>query len=443
MCILLHGACARGEEPGRAWRVGEPIFTYCNFSIPHGIRATLSNSYSWPASYDPTTLTAAIAQQAMAGGYNLVWINDLSQLAIAERFGLRAQFIISGHQPQTDLFFLPEKNWPNPVNVPAINALIDEFKKSPAAYSYFIIDEPSTSRFPQLAAIVSYIKRRDPSHLAYINLYPPDIVTPKLGAANYAAHLTEFIRIVNPALLSYDSYNLFDNGDRGLFLGNLQVIAQAAAQARIPFMSIVQGSQFGSKWRLPTASELRFLTSAPLAFGAQGISYFNYWSPLGPSAGGIAPNPDGTPTTVYSTLRILSPQFTAIATRLGKLHWIGTYLKGYAASAMPGLMTQSPGNASFDVPGLANTMTYLDGAPLKGLLLGYFSSGCTAAACATHVFVQNLDYKAAKVYRVTGPDLLSVFDANGRTWIPTGHRYADITLEPGGGALIGKTSDVK
>src|ERR1022692_1695659 len=105
LCNLPHTAWAQGEQSASAWKVGEPIFTYVNFSIPDGIRTTLSVSYGWPPAYDPTTLTPAIAEQALAGGFNLVWINDLSQLTIAEHYGLRAQYIISGHQPQNNLFF--------------------------------------------------------------------------------------------------------------------------------------------------------------------------------------------------------------------------------------------------------------------------------------------------------------------------------------------------
>jgi hypothetical protein len=440
LCNLPHTAWAQGEQSASAWKVGEPIFTYVNFSIPDGIRTTLSVSYGWPPAYDPTTLTPAIAEQALAGGFNLVWINDLSQLTIAEHYGLRAQYIISGHQPQNNLFFPQTAIWPNPADVPTINALIDQFKKSPAAYSYFVIDEPAADRFSHLAEIVSYIRQRDPAHLAYINLFPPDEITTDLGTVNYAAYLTDFIRSVNPALLSYDSYNLFVDNDRSLFLGNMQTIAGAAAQAGIPFMTVVQGSKFGSKWRLPTTNELRFLTNAPLAFGAEGISYFNYWTPLGPSAGGVAANPDGTPTALYAALRNLGPQFKAIGRQLRDLQWIGTYLKGYIASAMPRYMTQPPSNALFDIPRVANTMTYVDGAPLKGVLLGYFGSGCTKPACATHVFVQNIDYTTHKIYRVNGPSLLSIFDPNTGVWVPTGHNYADVSLEAGGGALIGVVS---
>ena len=181
LCMLLPAGRAHGAGPMSRWMVGEPIFTYCNFPIPDGIRMTLSRSYSWPEGYDPTTLTPAIAEQAVSGGFNLVWINDLSQLAIAEHYGLRAQYVISGHQPQNNLFFPRSANWPSPADVPAINALIDQFKRSAAAFSYFVIDEPSASRFSHLAEIVAYLGQRDPAHLAYINLFPPMKSPPTSG----------------------------------------------------------------------------------------------------------------------------------------------------------------------------------------------------------------------------------------------------------------------
>jgi hypothetical protein len=435
-CIVVQIEIPAANATTPPWSLGSPIFSYCNYLPPQGTAAAVESRYGWPAGYDPTTLTPEIARQAVAGGFNLVWINNLSQLPIAERYGLRAQYVISGHQPQNNLFFEPAAGWPEPSDTPAINAMIDQFKASSAAYSYFIIDEPGATRFPQLAAIVSYIRHRDPSHLAYINLFPPDEITADLETDNYSTYLAEFIRTVHPALLSYDSYNLFSGTDRSLFLGNLQTFAQAAVQYRIPFMAIVQGSQFGLNARVPKVGELRFLTFAALAFGAEGISFFNYWVGMGPAGGGIAPFADGRPTSVYTALQALSPSFKSISLRIRSLRWLGTYVSGYATGAMPPKMAQPPGNATFYVSSGNNTMKYIDGDRLKGVLLGYFGLHCSIPACATHLLLQNLDYDAAKVYRVKGSGRLSVFDTRNRSWLSSGHNYVDVALEPGGGALI-------
>jgi hypothetical protein len=205
-------------------------------------------------------------------------------------------------------------------------------------------------------------------------------------------------------------------------------------------MAILQGWQMDPNRRPLTEGELRFLTFSALAFGAQGISYFNYWTPRGPAAGGIASFPDGTPTGVYSALRMLAPAFKSISARLGRLQWIATYLKGYSALWMPRQMAQPPVNAPWDVADVRNSMTYVDGEPLKGALLGYFGARCRQLECATQLVVQNLDYSMPKTYRVRGPGPLSVFDPRTQSWAPSGHDYADVALEAGGGALIALTA---
>jgi hypothetical protein len=433
LCALAYAGNSSAAESAAPWRVGRPVVAYFNsFVFPN------SGGY-WDADYDPTTLTAQIAQQAVAGGFNLVWINDLSQLAIAEKYGLRAQLVISGHQPQNDLFFHPASNWPNAADVPAINALIDGFKASAAAYSYYIIDEPMPARFPRLAAIVAYLRERDPAHLAYIDLWPPDAAPSAFEAPDYTTYLAQFIATVKPSLLSYNSYNLFEGNDRGLFLSNMQTIAAAAKKTGVPFMPVVQGSAFDVGWRLPNTNELRFLANTSLAFGAQGIFYFHYWTPFGPKTGGIAAFPDGKPTSVYTSLQSINPLFERYATQLQGLQWIGTYVKGYRATMMPRNTQQLPPHAAFDIPALRDKEKYFDGQPLQGVLLGYFGSAATSVADASHVFVANLSYRSVKKYRVRGPAPLSVFDPNKRSWSAVPTHYVDVTLQPGGGVLIART----
>ena len=61
---------------------------------------------------------------------------------------------------------------------------------------------------------------------------------------------------------------------------------------------------------------------------------------------------------------------------------------------------------------------------------------------ATFTMVVNLDYSNALETRVNGPGNLSVFDTETGTWIAQGHAWADVSLLPGGGVLVGLTSAV-
>ncbi len=492
-----------GQNPPPPWSMGAPIISYNNNSprgyqlpaaTPCAYNPALEQAYGWPQGFEPTRLTNAIADQAVAGGFNLVWIDDVSQLPIAAAHGLRAQLILSGPCITQNAIFatntemsvpggcsgnnwqaacwpLTETNSPytNGPLTDYLNGLIDSFKASPAAYSYFLEDEPCdrtvatsgcASRLSLLGAIAAYIRQRDPAHLVYINLLPPaaalaDVNTPDDHTAavhypNYDAFLDDYVSKVHPALLSYDSYNLkfSETGtplDDILFVTGTQTMANASARYGIPFMAIVQGESTGDDSRVPTASQLAFLANTTLAFGARGISYFNYWRGFtanppawacsgGPSCGGIAPFPNGAPTAVFSALQSLNPIYRKIAARLQGLTWMGTYIKGY--STPPTGLAPLPASPMFDIPALQNIQTYSANARLAGALIGYFG----IARQTKFAYVVNLNYLADRSYRVTGPGPMSKFDPATGTWIKSGQNYADIVLSPGGGALVGLTS---
>ena len=428
-----------------AWSVGTPIVTYFTADVWFS-----GGYYAYGSQF--TKLTPAIAQQAVAGGFNLVWINDVSQLAIAEQYGLRGEMVISGHQPQNSWFFTSESNWPDPAYKPAMDAMIDAFKASPAAYSYFIIDEPIADRFAHFGAIVDYLQQRDPEHLSYINLLPPDAPPEYSGTPDYTTHLNEFISTVNPSLLSYDSYDFMYRTDangnptttpynRSSYFTNLVVFSNKSKATGIPFINVVQGCNWGVPWRVPTADELRFLNYTTLAYGAQGISYFNYWTPTGPSAGGLAPFPGGVPTSVYTALQTINPEFVAVGKCTQQLNWIGTYVKGYFPGFAPPGLTPLP-STPFSITGLTDSRIYHDGDAPKGVMFGLFDTDGTMLADATFALVTNLDYSASHTYTVTGPGNLSTLDATTGIWTATGHNYAALSLLPGGGILVGLTAEV-
>jgi len=482
--LLCTRVCMAQTQSPPPWSMGTPIITYGNYSpftTCSGGDTNLEAAYGWPHNYDPTILTDAAAQQAANGGFNLVWISDPTQLQHAERHGLRAQLILSGPCLHQNAIFLTNGTgctngnwqsscWPytgvDPYTgtgsvLDYLNTLIDGFKASPAAYSYFLSDEPCASgddpcasRLPLLGAIARYINQRDPAHLVYVNLLPPDFLPYRTSATRYAsfdAFMSDFVAYVGPALLSYDRYALmFDaNGnptDDIAFMTSTQSMAQASAQYGIPFMAIVQGMSLGANSRVPTSGQLAFLANTTLAFGGKGISYFNYWvnarsQPLpgwacagGPSCGGIAPFPNGTSTGVYTSLRAFNPVYRRTAGKLQALKWTSTYIKGYQSPPLH--LTALNANAVFDIPDLHNTEVYQNGAALTGALIGYFSvHGATKFA-----FVVNLDYSAAHQYQVTGPGPMSQFDSSTGDWTPSGTNSVSVSLPPGGGVLVGLTS---
>jgi hypothetical protein len=236
-------------------------------------------------------LTDAVARQMAEGGWNLAWCTE-KELDIARRHRLRVLL--------TDELLVPA-TLENPAQRARLDALIARFRHHPALYSYFLTDEPSTAAFAGLGKLVAYLNQRDPAHLAYINLFPTYASNAQLGTKGdttiaYREHLRQFVEVVKPALLSYDHYQLANNGDTGQYFLNLALVRQAALQSEVPFLHIVQACSWTPARRIPTGDEMRYLVYTTLAYGAQGISYYVYC--CAGHQGGIA-LPDGKPTPLY------------------------------------------------------------------------------------------------------------------------------------------------
>jgi hypothetical protein len=196
--------------------------------------------------------------------------------------------------------------WPSlrdPATLKKLDALIEELKKKPALEAYHITDEPTANDFSKYAEIVSYLRKKDPTRLTYINLFPLYATEEQLGVAAasvdrgrirypghlhgissknkatvaYLDHLRQFVDVVNPDIISYDHYHLYEKGEGNEYFLNLELISQVSKEKKIPFMNVIQSGRFFKSWRLPTAKEIRFQVYTTLAYGGKGISYFTYW----------------------------------------------------------------------------------------------------------------------------------------------------------------------
>jgi hypothetical protein len=382
------------NKPG-VWNIGTPIVTYfCGLVINN-----------------------ANAQQIAEGGWNLVWVWSLSELNVAQAHGLRAM-------------------WAGSLD----DATVKFIRNHPALYAYFIKDEPSASEFPDLGATVARLRALDPNHLAYINLYPCIC----FSTSDYFTYLSQYLSIVKPSLLSYDLYQFTTSGDRSGYFKGLAIISHTAKQAGIPFLNIVQAcsNMYDPALRVPNGDELRYLYYTSLAYGAQGISDFVYYYPG--FTGGMA-LADGTPTALYYTAKTVNHEFVAIAQQVQWMNHIGAYHLG---DLPPGSGTTDgsspmrlPGTSPFQLsPGIANT-NYVTNQPVRGAVLGLYGPDGQLTH-ATHTLVVNLNYSNGLNTRVVGPGNLSVFDPATGTWIAQGHSWADVSLPPGGGVLVGLTSAI-
>ena len=394
------------EQTAFAWELDEPIVTYWG---------------GW--SMGPT-----VAEYVADGNINLIWASESEGsrygryfLDLAEQNGLNALWMDTAFNEGYEL---------GDLNIPAKKAYIDDtiddlnemfvgvggtmVPRYPAFFGYYLYDEPTADKFAEIAEIRDYLRVRDPEHLAYVNISGLWHITSQQQVDDYQTYLNDYLSTVQPDLLSYDNYQMmnatfqppYGNNDLNGYLWNLGIISDAAQQAGIPFMNIVQAVRDNAGWRNPDSNELRYLVYSTLAYGAQGISYYNWYrnyTPPGPgeqyyngdtTAGGLEAeswNPI-VPTDTYTALTPLNAQFVEVATELQRVERIGTYLKGYAAGSGPPGPTLPPVGAPFSVSGVSDSLVYIDRDPLIGVLLGLFGPEGGMLADATTTLVQNIDY---------------------------------------------------
>lgn len=393
MAVPLSAADSSG-----AWQIGEPIVTY------------------WAG----PPMTDAVAEQMRDGGFNVVWCTE-EQLDVAQRHGLRGQ-LTSG--------LLSPAVLDDPARRAELDALVDRVRSHPALYCYYITDEPSAAAFPALGRLVDYLRQRDPSHLAYINLFPTYANNEQLGTSGdtvtaYREHLRQYMEIVRPGLVSYDHYQFASDGDLDGYFLNLAMIREVALAADVPFLNIVQACSWTPVRRVPQPDEMRYLVYTTLAYGAQGISYYVYCA--AGHTGGIA-LADGTPTPIYHALKSLNREFVAIAGQLQPLRSLGVYHAGMTpAGAVP-----LAGSLAFRFEPAIPHEPYAPPEPVRGFLLGTFGSG----DAPSHAMVVNLDYRKEAAVGLVGPGALESFDAATGQWSAAGGDRVELRLPPGGGRLV-------
>jgi hypothetical protein len=425
LAATVIGIAVFSEQAFSEWSLGKPIVMY----------------WSQPP------LTATIAQRAVEAGFNMVYVSELSpiapQMTIAEQYGLRT------------LCYYPSLLTPNSLDggtrQAQLNAMIDQYKASPAAYAYFLKDEPDATQFAGLAKLKNHVSARDSRHLSFMNLWNCNATSAEYGVPTYTDYYNRYVDTVQPDLLSTDYYQFYkypngDPYDAPGYLKNLGVVSQVAHNAGKPFMNVVQACAWSGleQQRVPTTNQLRYLQNSSLAYGAQGICYFNYYTPL-PNTGGIQPYPDGSPSPVFTSLVSLKGQFERVASNFAGLHWIGTYIKGYQSTSKGPLgTTQLPSTSPFKITNVSNILSYSDGAMIKGVDVGLFSldgSGGHALGDATFAMVTANDYSdGLKTVTINGPGDLSYFDAIDNAWVTVGSNQFTLNLQPGGGVLVGLTS---
>lgn len=438
----FHGPCHAADS---RWRIGAPIVTY------------------WAG---PMPMTDAVAKQMADGNWNLAWVTRQGAPVgedVTKHY--RAQLDILQRHSLRGMLGLGLWNLDDPEKKAQLDVIVDGVRAHPALYAYSLKDEPNSSLFPDLARMRAYLKEKDPSHLVYVNLYPLTASNKQLGITGdqvpaYREYLRQFIKSVRPELLSYDHYHFGVRGDGLKYFLNLTLMREAALEAGLPFMNIVQACSWTKGMRIPSGEELRWLTYTSLAYGAQGISHYVYG--YRGHDGAMMNLADGSPTALYYAAREWNKEFVAIAKELQPLRSLavrhaGMIPEGATPLAKDAPFRLDPPVPTKDFPLTPTKLTEADEAALfaeggshhsrvEGFVIGYFGKDKTP----THALVVNLDYRTysglaqprqdefRKPVRrfITGPGRLEVFDVATSQWTAANSDRTELRLPPRGGTLV-------
>jgi len=199
--------------------------------------------------------------------YNFTFYSNSNQVttALDTAYAAGMKILISCSELQTD----PENTVAMLMNHPALGG-------------YYLRDEPNRSDFAGLAQWARKIQSVDSMHFCYINLFPSYASQSQLGTSSYQEYLDAFLNEVPVEILSFDYYPVIGEINRSLRQGwyeNLEMISRKAMLAGKPFWAFALATAINGAYPIPTEAELRLQMFSNLAYGAQGLQYFTYWTP--------------------------------------------------------------------------------------------------------------------------------------------------------------------
>jgi hypothetical protein len=204
------------------------------------------------------------------------------------------------------------------INIPELESapekVVERFKAHPALAGYYLRDEPSASDFPKLAAWTKRIQTVDSIHPCYINLFPNYANAQQLGTPTYQEYLDRFVKELPVPWISFDHYPVVGNAVRGEWYENLERVRATAKAAKKPFWAFALAVAH-DPYPIAQIEHLRLQVFSNLAYGAQGIQYFTYWTVKSPHwnfhEGPI--DADGKRTAVYDRVKQVNADIKALS----------------------------------------------------------------------------------------------------------------------------------
>ena len=178
----------------------------------------------------------------------------------------------------------------------------EKYKDEPAVAGFYVKDEPQTYELDGLVPMAKTILEQS-GKLPYINLYPLSANFTHFLPLTYTGHVEKFMRENPSPVASFDQYVFFEDGQiRETFYTNFKIFRDAAFKYNKEWWYI--GLSIAHRhYAVPTYAQMNLAAFAALAYGARGISWFEY-SDIGRPGWWAAPlTPFGEKTPVWYDLQ--------------------------------------------------------------------------------------------------------------------------------------------
>lgn len=168
----------------------------------------------------------------------------------------------------------------NYVNSPNVNDFVNKVRNHNALYGYSLKDEPKYREYNNIVLAKNAIRTADKGkHPFYLNLFPNygNWMLEHIGVKEYKDYVNRYAKLDIPQI-SFDFYPFLKKGERKEWYMTLMDVRNISAQVKKPFWGFILITPH-SVYKQPKYEEIRIQAFVNLAFGAQGLQYFTYWTP--------------------------------------------------------------------------------------------------------------------------------------------------------------------
>jgi len=208
----------------------------------------------------------------------------------------------------------------------------------PAVAGYHLMDEPGISLFKDLGEWGKKIQAVDSRHFCYVNLFPNFADSVKqLGTGDYRKYVSECNAQIPLRFLSFDYYPILKDHISKSWYENLEQFSSESKKTDKPFWAFALTTTYDDNHITPqTLASMRLQVYSDLAYGAQGIQYFTYWSATSVNAAssedqrGAPISVAGKRSVVYDRVKQMSQEIKSLSgVFLGaKMIWVRHAGKG-------------------------------------------------------------------------------------------------------------------